>query len=54
MTTAAKTTRTPAQLRALRRFAMIAALDQAAHVVSCYAPGAKDLVTEARRLLACG
>ncbi|EYD73843.1 hypothetical protein Rumeso_04578 [Rubellimicrobium mesophilum DSM 19309] len=52
MVTTAKTTRTAAQLRALRRFALTAAWDQAAHVVSCYAPGAKDLVTEARRLLA--
>lgn len=48
------TTRTPAQLAALRRYAMTWAWDRAHHVVSCYRPGAKDLLTEARRLLAHG
>lgn len=43
--------RTSAQVAALRRYAMTWAWDQAYHVVSCYTPGAKNLVTEARRLL---
>lgn len=46
--------RTAAQLQALRRFAMTWAWDQARHIVSCYAPSTRDLVTEARRLLARG
>lgn len=46
--------RTPDQLSALRRFAMTWAWNQAYHVVSCYRPGARDLLTEARRLLAQG
>src|SRR5690349_8538424 len=54
MPATAKAARTSAQLRALLRFAMNAAWEQAAHIVSCYAPGTKDLVTEARRLLAWG
>ncbi len=48
------TPRSAATLRALRRYAMTWAWDQAYHIVSQYAPGTRHLVTEARRLLARG
>ena len=54
MPSAANTPRSAATLRAHRRYAMTCAWDQAYHVVSCYAPGAKNVATEARQLLAQG
>ena len=54
MTTASDTPRTPSQLRALRRFALTWAWDQAYHAAACFVPGTVSIPAKARALLARG